>query len=446
MGVKLDFVGARPVAPTGGDRAEGVVSYFARDADQSDTAIPTYSSIVYENLWPGIDMVYSGTGSALKYSLVVHPGADPDQIRLAYRGATGVTVNDAGQLEVSTPAGGLAEDTPYSYHDVGGRRVEVDSAYALDAATDPATTGFAIPVGSYDTTRDLIIDPVVLVYAGYIGGAGQDSGADIAVDGAGNAYVTGFTSSSEASFPVTVGPDVTYNGTIIAYVAKVSPDGAGLVYAGYIEGTTFGHGIAADAAGSAYVTGYTGEANLPAIGGLDPTYNGGGDAFVVKIDPTGTALVYAGYIGQVGYEAGNGIAVDATGSAYIGGASASAEETFPATVGPDVTFNGSYDGFVAKVDPAGAGLVYAGYIGGGQNDGIDAIAIDDSGSAYGTGITTSSENRRFPVTVGPDLTINSRSGNDAFVAKVTADGTDLVYTGYIGGKSGGLGYGIDVDD
>jgi hypothetical protein len=196
-----------------------------------------------------------------------------------------------------------------------------------------------------------------LVYAGYIGGTGDEVGYGIAVDSAGNAYVTGYTNSTEPSFPVTVGPSLTFNGFADAFVAKVNPTGTALVYAGYIGGSgdDVGNGIAVDASGNAYVTGNTNstEATFPVTGGPDLTYNGGTyDAWVAKVNAAGSALVYCGYIGGGGIDVGNGIAVDIFGNAYVVGSTNSTEATFPVTVGPDLTYNGgSNDAFVAKIAP-----------------------------------------------------------------------------------------------
>jgi hypothetical protein len=277
-------------------------------------------------------------------------------------------------------------------------------------------------------------------------------GIGIAVDSAGNAYVTGWTYSDQASFPVTVGPDLTFNGNpdafVDAFVAKVNPAGTALVYAGYIggSGNDYGTGIAVDGAGNAYVTGSTTsrEASFPVLGGPDLSYNGGGyDAFVAKVNAEGTALVYCGYIGGSGDDQGSGIAVDSAGNAYVTGWTHSDQASFPVTVGPDLTHNGSWDVFVAKVNPAGTTLVYAGYIGGSGGEYGSGIAVDSAGNAYVTGFTTSTE-ASFPVTVGPDLTYNG-GVYDAFVAKVNAAGTALVYAGYIGGGEYDAGAGIAVD-
>jgi hypothetical protein len=448
--VKLDFVGANSVQPVGQEQTEALVSYFKGPQDEWHTSLPTYSKIVYSDLWPGIELVYSGTVDRLKYEFVVQAGGDPARIRLAYRGAT-VGMNKAGQLEVSTPAGGFEDDAPAAYQEVDGQRVPVTVRYALE---DSATYSFRL--GAYDPALPLVIDPAVLVYCGYIGGGAAEWSTyndlmGIAVDTAEYAYVAGATYSTEASFPVTVGPDLTFNGgeySRDAFVAKVKADGTGLVYAGYIGGSygTYGSGIAVDSDGFAYVTGMTwsDEASFPVLGGPDLTHNGGQDAFVAKVEADGTGLVYCGYIGGSRNEGGKGIAVDAAGNAYVSGATASNEANgFPVSVGPDLTFNGDWDTFVAKVKADGTGLDYCGYIGG---DGLDyggSLAVDKTGHVY-VGSTTVSSESTFPVVVGPDLTHNG-GVYDAYVAKVKADGSGLEYAGYIGGSDWDMGYGIAVD-
>jgi hypothetical protein len=449
--VKLDFLGANPgVRPVAEERQETVISYFKGRPVQWRAGLPTYARLVYRDLWPGIDLIYQGTANRLKYQFVVHPGADPAQIRLAYRGASGVAVNDAGQLEVTTPLGGFADDTPVAYQEVGGQQDAVAAAYDL-APTPIQGEGvrFGFALGPYDPTRTLVLDPAVLVYCGYIGGLGEDQGRGIAVDGAGQAYVTGWTQSSEATFPVVGGPDLAYNdGYADAFVAKVRADGSGLVYAGYIGGADKdkGRGIAVDGAGQAYVTGYTysDETTFPVVGGPDLTYNGSRDAFVAKVRADGSGLVYAGYIGGSDAEFGVGIAVDGAGQAYVAGDTWSTEATFPVVGGPDLSYNESIDAFVARVRADGTGLDYCGYIGGSDNDFAEGIAVDGAGQAYVTG-WTGSYHGSFPVTVGPDLTFNG--GWDAFVAKVRADGSGLDYCGYIGGNytTSDIGYGIAID-
>ncbi|MBE3117381.1 MAG: SBBP repeat-containing protein [Candidatus Atribacteria bacterium] len=461
--VKLDFVGANAdVRPSGEEKTGAVISYFKGKPDEWKAGLPTYSRIVYKNLWPGIDVAYYGTVDKMKYEFVVYPGSDPSLIRLAYRGVSAVEVNGEGRLEVRTPAGDFEDDRPVGYQEIDGDRVDVALKYLLgeQSVIKPGPSGeeavtksyvYGFDVGAYDRTKQLVLDPAVLVYCGYIGGSDDDCPSGIAVDGSGNAYVTGRTDSNEATFPVSVGPDLTFNGgSKEGFVAKVNSTGTALLYCGYIGGSggDYSYGIAVDSSGNAYVTGQTdsNEATFPVTIGPDLTHNGGyWDAFVAKVDSTGTALLYCGYIGGSDFDLGSGIAVDGFGNAYVIGNTKSTQATFPVSVGPDLTFNGSdWDVFVAKVDSTGTTLFYCGYIGGSDDDYGCGIAVDSSGNAYVIGHTNSTQ-ATFPVTVGPDLTYNGGAW-DAFVAKVNSTGTALLYCGYIGGSGGDWGSGgIAVD-
>ncbi len=463
--VKLDFVGANPVRPIGAGETVATVSYFTGKSDQWHSGLSTYTQIVYRDLWTGIDLVYYGQAGKLNYDFLVHPGADPNQIQLRYRGTEGVSLNPAGQMMVSTPVGGFIDEAPVAWQATNGERTPVEATYELISGSlaendqtlstsrehgrtaEGMTFGFA--VGRYDRTQSLVIDPAVLVYCGYIGGLSRDEGTKIAVDGAGNAYITGGTLSAEDSFPVTVGPDSTYNGGWDAFVAKVSPSGNALVYAGYIGGSLedYGFGIAVDGDSNAYITGKTwsSQDSFPVTGGPDLIYNGDSDAFVAKVSASGETLVYAGYIGGVLGDEGYNIAVDGNGNAFISGVTASTETTFPVKGGPDLTFNGTTDAFVAKVSASGESLDYAGYIGGSGWEWGYSIALDSADNAYIAGTTSSSE-ASFPVLIGPDLTFNGIAGSyDAFVAVVSASGETLIYAGYIGGSGEDKGWGIAVD-
>ena len=440
--VRVELVGAETVAISGEQRAPGVVSFFNGTPAQWRTGLPIWSGIRYSHPWPGIDLSYRGDGGRLESIYTVAPHADPKRIKLRYTGQDALAIDDAGNLVYDTPLGRVSESAPVLYQDIDGRRVHVNGRYRL---LDEHTVAFH--VSRYDRRHALVIDPT-LTYSGFIGGVGDDEAFDVDVDAAGNAYVTGYTSSTQTTFPVVVGPDLTHNaGTNDAFVAKISPDGMSLLYLGYIggNGTDLGRGIAVDAAGNAYVTGYgnSTQFSFPLVVGPGSEYGGGTyDAWVVKINPAGTALLYAGFIGGNGDDLGLGIDVDSNGAAYVTGNTTSHHTSFPVLVGPDLTTNGSQDGFVAKVSPSGATLIYAGFIGGTGLDRSNAIAVDADGYAYVTGPTASNE-ASFPVTFGPDLTHNG--GDDAFVAKVSVDGSALVYAGYIGGSSNDRGNGIAVD-
>jgi hypothetical protein len=452
--VKLEFVGANPdVQSVGMDETGALVSYFKGRPEDWVTGLKTYSKLVYRDLWPGIDLEYYGLVDKLKYQFVVHPGADPSQIRLAYHGATEVAVDQAGRLQVFTPLGGFDDDAPYAYQkDESGEHAEVEVSYELAETLGVSETPrvcYSFRLGGYDHTRPLILDPTVLNYCGYLGGLVDEHANGIAVDSSGNAYITGYTLSSHTSFPVTVGPDQVHNGDTDAFVAKVRPDGSGLEYCGYIGGSAYdeGRGIAVDSSGHAYIAGNTCSAetqDFPAAIGPHLLHSGSQDAFVAKVKPDGTDLLYCGYIGGSDYDHGNSIAVDSSGSAYVAGTTFSAQsDGFPVLVGPGLTYAGGVDAYVAKVEADGSGLVYCGYIGGSEVEDGKAIAVDGSGSAYVAGRTDSFPAAGFPVTVGPDVTHNG--GQDAFVAKVRADGSGLDYCGYIGGDGDDYCQAIAVD-
>ncbi len=461
--VRLDYVGANAgVRPVGLEKTGAVVSYFRGRPEEWHAGLPTYAKIIYPDLWPGIDLVYQGAANRLKYEFIVHPGADASLIRLSYRGATGLSVAEDGRLKVSTPSGEFADDIPVAFQEIDGKRMDVPISYGLDnsawdneggaadgeACRDRALE-YGFEVGAYDHTRQLVLDPAVLVYCGYIGGSGNDHGFAIAVDSGGNAYLTGYAISTEVDFPVDVGPDLSYNGgTYDAFVAKVNPAGTALVYCGYIGGpdSEYGYGIAVDGSGNAYVTGQTRsqEPGFPVTVGPGLAYGGGPwDAFVAKVNAAGTALVYCGYIGGSDEDSGRGIAVDTAGNAYVAGFVWSDESSFPVAGGPDLVYNGgTADAFAAKVNVAGTALVYCGYIGGSGSEGAWGIAVDGSGCAYVIGRTDSTE-ASFPVAIGPDLTYNG--SGDAFLAKISGAGSAFVYCGYIGGSANETGYSVALN-
>ncbi|MBM4430405.1 MAG: hypothetical protein FJ026_08690, partial [Chloroflexi bacterium] len=442
--LKLEFLGANgAVLPVGQQQTPATVSYFKGPPAEWKANLKTYSSIVYPELWPGIDLVYSGTTDRLKYQFVVRPGADPGQIRLAYRGATTVSLDEAGRLQVSTPVDAFHDDRPMAYQDrADGQRTEVEVTYQTFGAF-----AYGFRLGSYDPTQTLVIDPALLVYCGYIGGADDDRANGIAVDRFGCAYVTGYTESDATSFPVGVGPSTVYSGGYAdVFVAKIDAAGSGLIYCGYIGGdrSEVGYDIAVDAGGRAYVIGSaeSDEGSFPVTIGPYLTHSGDQDAFVARVNASGTGLDYCGYVGGLGSDWGNGIAVDSAGHAYLTGYTESSENRFPVTDGPDRTYNGQGDAFVAKVKADGSGLDYCGYIGGSFADWANSIAVDSAGQAYVAGYTDSDESS-FPVLGGPYLTY--RGGFDAFVASVQADGLALRYCGYVGGSDYDEAYGIALD-
>ncbi len=469
-GLKLDFVGANPnVAPIGREPADAVISYFKGPEEEWKTGLRTFNSVVYPDLWPGIDLVYSGAVNRMKYSFVVHPGADPGQIQWTYRGAGKVTLNPSGALEVHTPVDVLADEQPYTYQEGVKRRTEVDASYVLALADEGEIPVVGFHLGPYDRGKTLVIDPAVLLYAGFIGGSADDSGYGIAVDSSGNAYVTGRTASLQASFPdgdgfgAVPGFDQTHNGNTDVFVCKVTASGSALTYCTYVGGSGVDEGtaVAVDSSDNAYVTGTTNSANFPVTMGPDLTHNGNDDAFVFKLDAAGTSLSYCGFIGgsgveNTGFDFVGDIAVDGSGNAYVTGETNSDENTFPdgdgfdSVTGPDLTHNGNEDAFVCKVNAAGTALTYCTYIGGSGTDHGNGIALDSSDNAYVAGTTTSVESSfpdgdGFDSVPGHDVTFNGNK--DGYVCKINAAGTSFSYCTYIGGASFDSiqGAGIAVD-
>ena len=450
--LQLDFVDADPaVRPNGENPSTALMSYFKGRPEEWQPAVKTFSRLVYSDLWPGIDLIFTGAANQLKYLFVVKPGADPSAIKLRYRGADSVAINRAGQLEVRTPLGDLKDDRPTAYQDGISASADVEVAYSLLPRADNESYHYGFKLAAYDRSVPLIIDPAVFVYAGFIGGSGDDRGNAIAVDSDGNAYITGETNSLEATFPEVVGPDRTFNGTVDAFVAKVNAAGTALIYAGFLGGTgnDRGKAIAVDSAGNAYITGDTTstQSSFPVTVGPDLTQNGGTDAFVAKVNASGTALSYAGFIGGSGSDQGNAIAVDSSNRAYVAGATNSLGTSFPdgdgfgALASFDTTESGILDGFVVRVTANGTALEYAGYIGGSGIDQVLGIAVDGAAAAYLTGDTNSSA-ATFPVTGALDAVQNG--GVDAFVAKVNPTGTALVYAGFLGGVGDDQGKGIAI--
>jgi Beta-propeller repeat len=442
VALELRFVGTSPeVRLEAREPAAGTVSQLTGSSGDSASDVETYQELVYRDLWPGIDMVFRGDGGELKYEFHLDPGADPRDIRLNYDGASGLALNSDGDLEIGTPLGVLNDARPVSYQASEGDRMPVDSRYAIHRADGG---GYGFDVGDYDRSRPLVIDPAI-DFSTFVGGTGSDSGRGIDVDGAGNIYVTGQTAS--ANYPTTLGVfDRGYNNNTDVFVTKLDSSGSMIVYSTFIGGSAFdsGNGIAVDASGAAYVAGFSGSLNYPTTpGSFDTTQNGGSDAFVTKLDPTGSKLEYSTYLGGAGFsfEGANGIAVDSDGSAYVAGFTGSA--AFPTTPGAyDTTKNGTgNDVYVTKLDPSGAKLGYSTFLGGTTSDTGNGVAVDGKGRAYLTGFTASAD---FPAT--PNAHDSSHNGgSDAFVTRLDSTGSGLEYSTVLGGAGNDSSQGIAVD-
>jgi hypothetical protein len=271
----------------------------------------------------------------------------------------------------------------------------------------------------------------VLYYMTLLGGSNMDAALALAVDAAGSAYLAGFTSSYD--LPTVGSAQSASAGGNEVFVAKLAPEGSRLVYCTYIggRGDDRAYGLAVDPTGAAYVTGSTTSSNFPLRSAYQSKLAGGRNAFVLKLAASGNALVYSTYLGGNGADTANGIAIDGAGNAYVAGDTTST--SFPATAFQK-TIRGAPDGFIAKLSADGSRLVYSTYLGGTGEDHLNAIAVDASGSAVLTGSTYSPD---FPVANA--VQANLAGGQDAFVTRLSADGKSLIFSTYLGGSGGMLG-------
>lgn len=418
---------------------------FLKGADQSEwrSAVPAFSKIAYDDVYPGIDLVYYGNQQRLEYDFVVAPGADPGRIRLDVAGADTLKIRANGDLVASVGGREIVQRKPVIYQNISGRRREVAGTYVRKGPSQ-----IAFDIGEYDRSRELVIDPILL-YSTFLGGGAVDayegSPFGIAVDASGSVYVTGLTHSID--FPTTPGAfDSTRNGDADVFVTKLNPEGSAMEYSTYIGGSQFdtSKGIAIDAAGNAYVTGYTNSSDFPATqGAWDTQMSGGPDAFVLKLDSFG-ALRYSTFLGGSSYDLAYGIVVDADGRASVTGYTfPGGPVSFPTRAGAvDTTHNGEADVFVTTLYADGSELLYSTFIGGSAVDVGQGLAIDGNGMLYVTGYTLSVN---FPVTQGAwDTAYNG--GGDVFVVKLDPSRSDrLAYATYLGGAGNDEGAGIALD-
>ena len=468
--LRLKLAGADANAQVVGlDELPGKSNYFrGNDPKKWRTNVPNYGKVKYEDVYPGVDLVYYGNQRQLEYDFVVAPGADPRAIRFAVETGnskleTGnskienrqsainnhqLTIDSRGDLVISTDGGEVRFHKPTVYQPKSSAAAGhsafsihnselLDGRYRLLAGNQ---VGFEIP--SFDRNKPLVIDPV-LSYATYLGGSDYDYAYGVAVDSSGSAYVTGTTIS--ADFPTASPLYGTRNGlNSDAFVTKMSADGSSLIYSTYLGGSQVdqANGIAVDSAGSAYLTGYTYSNDFPTA---NPFQGWGGgiaglntDAFVSKLSPLGDALVYSSYLGGTVDESGSGIAVDSVGSAYVVGYTTSTN--FP-TMNPMQGSNGGLaDAFVTKVRFDGGAKLYSTYLGGSGFDYGYAIAVDSGGNVSVTGSTSSTD---FP-TLNPFQDANGGTTNNAFITKLDGGGA-AVYSTYLGGTGPDYGTGIAVD-
>jgi hypothetical protein len=511
--LRIKRVGANPQPQVvGSGQLPGTINYAkGSDPQQWVAQVPTYTRVTYVEVYPGVDLVYYGNQGQLEYDFHVAVGADPHQIILAFEGADTVEVDRHGDLVLHTVAGALRQRKPFIYQEIGGVRREVSGGYVLKG---PHHIGFQL--ASYDTARPLVIDPLLL-YSTYLGGNGDDTAVGVAMDAEDNLYVAGTTASLNfpttprahqralhgdldvfvTKFDATgslvystylgdcaedtagnIAVDAAGNAYVTgransglcldfprpgAFVAKLNPAGRlapggyFLLFGGRYDASSKGHAIAVDTQGRAYVAGVTLESDFPTTPHTlrrAPCPGGESfvprDGFVAKVNAAGTRLLYSTYLCGSGDDSPNDIAVDPDGHAYVAGYTTSSNfPTRPFQLPPTIDSGYTSNGFVTKLRPDGAALVYSTYLGGSDDDGVMGIAVHAaSRHAYVTGFTSS---RDFPTTPGvvqpknPKLCAGFGSACvEAFVTRLNAAGA-RVYSTYLFGEDGDQGNDIAVD-
>ena len=495
--VRMRWVGARPTTTLAGVEPRAARSHYLLGEHPAAwvTDVAHVARVRYAAVYDGVDVEVYGSGSRLEYDFLVAPGVDPAFIRLEFGGVRRLRVNRQGDLELELPRGVLVQRRPVAYQVVDGQHRPVAARWVTKGRRQVA---FAL--GRYDTTRELVIDPV-LDYASFLGGSGLDRAFAVTTDAAGNIYVTGVTNS--ANFPVKGALQSALGGSEDVFVSKLNAAGSDLVYSTFLGGSSNdrGQGIAVDASGNAIVAGWTTSTNFPRSNAVQNTYGGNGDAFAAKLNANGNGLLFSTYLGGSSYDCGFHVATDAAGAAYAVGYTESTnfpvanafratqggdrdvfvtklsgngvlvystylggsgrDEGYGVAVGPGgeayvtghtgsnnfpvanafrATYGGgSFDAFVTKFSPAGNTVAYSTFLGGSSDDYGTAIAVDASGQAYVAGYTWSSN---FPVLGGAQM--SNAGARDAFLVKFSASGTSLAYGTYLGGTTNDYAYGLAV--
>ncbi len=401
--LRMQLAGAN-AAPrfTALEKLPGTSNYFiGNDPAKWRTSVPQFAKVLEHDVYPGVNLVYYGTQGRLEYDFDVAPGIDPSIIQLTFQGARDVRIDAQGELVAHTPSGDVRLRKPVAYQEIAGSKRLVAVSYALKNSTSAS-----FQVAEYDPRQPLVIDPI-LIYSTYLGGSNIDSSNSIAVAPDNTAFIAGSTFSSD--FPTVHGLQ-TNRGVLQdfpsdGFVSKISQDGSTLLYSTYLGGKDqdAASGIAVDNFGDAYVTGYTHSSDFPITfgsangdcggdGECGATFNTQGlivsNAFVTELNPAGSNIIYSTFFGEYEQVVANAIAVDANGNAYITG-----------RTGPDIT-------------PT---------------------------------VTTNGIPPPFPITSGAFQTSYGGGSTNAFVAKIGATGTSVLYSSYLGGNTEDVGYGIAVD-
>lgn len=449
--LRMKFNGANPAAEIVGlNRLPGTRNYLVgNDSTRWRTDVPTFQQVRYADIYRGVDLIYYGNQSGeLEYDLVLASGADPSVINLSFEGAQTIDVDDAGDLVLRTRSGSIRQRLPAVYQQIADERTPVAARYKLTG-----NNSVSFQVADYDAGKPLVIDPV-LSFATYLGGSLGEASGKIAVDTSGNIYLTGSTFSTNFPHQGQLPPSVhsAYN----FFITKLNPQGNSIVFSTFFGGGGSGavpessdviRGIAVDSSSNIYLTGSTSSLDFPTTTGAFQVTHGpnadgvsfSDDAFITKLNSHGNGFIYSTFIGGSSSDSAGGIAVDADGNAYVAGSSFSLD--FPTTVGAFQTVSHrNDDAFVLKLNPEGSALLYSTFLGGEDMDSASKIAIDDVGNAYVGGGTRSLD---FPVTYA--VTPRLRYIDDAFVAKLSPNGSELIYSVCLGSSGEDTLRGLAID-
>lgn len=444
--VRMKFVGANPRSQMVGiEELPGRINYYAgKDANRWRMNVPTFAKVKYQEIYPGVDLLFRTTGHDLEFDFVVSPRADAKDITIEFEGADRISINESGDLVLQSGDYQIIERKPMVYQEENRTKRQISGRYILADGDPQHTSRSARPVrfelGAYDVNQSLIIDPV-LVYSTFSGGSRDDYIIDIAVDAHGNAFVVGAASRPHASQDRLTLTELDGDD---AYLGKISSDGSKLLYRTYFggRGVDSAWSVGLDMIGNAYVTGATASKDFPVVSPFQQSLGGGEDAFVAKFDSTSGRLLYSTYLGGSDIEEGASISVEPLGSVYVTGVTTSSDFATRNPVQP--TFGGGQsDAFIAKFTPGGSALIYSTYLGGSKSEAGRAIASDGSGHAYVTGFTQS---RDFPIANAFQSTHGSGIfPEDAFVTKLSSTGSQLEYSTYLGGQCYDSAFGLAVD-
>lgn len=497
--LRMNFVNSKTAsAVRGEDSTGGISNYYNTDSQNAVTNVPHFQRVRFTDIYKGVDALFYGDAGTFEYDFIVAPGANPNQIKLDFDGADAISIDKNGDLLIKVNSQTIVQKKPFVYQIVDGAKREINSKYVLRGNR----VGFSL--GGYNKSKTLVIDPRVtystffggssydaandikfdsmnrryiagytfsnnlpvtnggtrtgdfdvfitrlnaagtaVEYSTFIGGSRTDLGYAIGVDAAFNAYVTGYTEST--NFPTLNAYDASANGGLDAFLVKLDASGA-RVYSTYLGGmgSDSGNAIVIGADNNPIVVGETASANYPTtVGVAQPATGGGTDAFVTKFDTAGTALAFSTLHGGAGFEDGQRAAIDASGNIYIVGTTTSLN--MPISVGAyQMTNGGEQDAFVTKFNPTALTRDYSSYFGGTRREFGEAIAVDSTGNVVITGTTESSPTDAFPLRNAAQ-TVYGGGIFDAFAARIVPVNnsvTPLVYSTYLGGGGQEQGLGI----